>query len=80
MIERAQIVERLLRINALNGAPDRSRESFGIAGFRPTSADDLYPTLVKALAVDGPAVVEVPIDYRENLKLTEHLGSLAVMA
>ncbi|HEX8025095.1 MAG TPA: acetolactate synthase large subunit, partial [Candidatus Limnocylindrales bacterium] len=58
----------------------RYAESFGIAGFRPTSADDLYPTLQRALAVDGPAVVEVPIDYRENLKLTEHLGSLAVMA
>ena len=58
----------------------RYAESFGIAGFRPTSADDLYPTLMQALAVDGPAVVEVPIDYRENLKLTEHLGSLAVMA
>ena len=51
-------------------------ESFGIAGFRPTSADDLYPTLMKALEVDGPAVVEVPIDYRENLRLTERLGSL----
>jgi len=55
-------------------------ESFGIAGFRPSSADDLYPTLMKALAVDGPAVVEVPIDYRENLRLTEHLGALAGMA
>jgi acetolactate synthase I/II/III large subunit len=55
-------------------------ESFGIAGFRPTSADDLYPTLMRALAVDGPAVVEVPIDYRENLRLTEHLGALAGMA
>jgi acetolactate synthase-1/2/3 large subunit len=55
-------------------------ESFGIAGFRPTSADDLYPTLMRALEVDGPAVVEVPIDYRENLRLTEHLGALAGMA
>jgi len=54
-------------------------ESFGIAGFRPASADDLYPTLMKALAVDGPAVVEVPIDYRENLRLTEHLGALSGM-
>jgi acetolactate synthase-1/2/3 large subunit len=54
--------------------------SFGIAGFRPSSADDLYPTLMKALAVDGPAVVEVPIDYRENLRLTEHLGALSGMA
>jgi acetolactate synthase-1/2/3 large subunit len=55
-------------------------QSFGIAGFRPTSADDLYPTLMRALEVDGPAVVEVPIDYRENLRLTEHLGALAGMA
>ena len=52
-------------------------ESFGIAGFRPTSSADLYPTLMRALAVDGPALVEVPIDYRENLRLTEHLGALA---
>ncbi len=52
-------------------------ESFGIAGFRPSDAADLYPTLVRALAVDGPAVIDVPIDYRENLRLTEHLGDLA---
>ena len=55
-------------------------QSFGIAGFRPTSADDLYPTLKRALDVDGPALVEVPIDYRENLRLTEHLGALSGMA
>jgi acetolactate synthase-1/2/3 large subunit len=54
-------------------------ESFGIAGFRPTSADDLYPTLRKALDTNGPSVVEVPIDYRENLRLTEHLGALSPM-
>ncbi len=52
-------------------------ESFGIAGFRPKSSADLYPTLMRALAVDGPSLVEVPIDYRENLRLTEHLGALA---
>jgi acetolactate synthase-1/2/3 large subunit len=52
-------------------------ESFGIAGFRPDSAADLYPTLMRALAVDGPALVDVPIDYRENLRLTERLGALA---
>ncbi|HET7029298.1 MAG TPA: acetolactate synthase large subunit [Candidatus Limnocylindrales bacterium] len=52
-------------------------ESFGIAGFRPSSAGELLPTLRRALDVDGPALVEVPIDYRENLRLTEHLGALA---
>ncbi len=52
-------------------------ESFGIAGFRPSSAADLAPTLRRALDVDGPALVEIPIDYRENLRLTERLGALA---
>jgi acetolactate synthase-1/2/3 large subunit len=52
-------------------------ESFGIAGFRPSNAGELLPTLRRALDVPGPALVEVPIDYRENLRLTEHLGALA---
>jgi acetolactate synthase-1/2/3 large subunit len=52
-------------------------ESFGIAGFRVGSAVDLYPTLMRALEVPGPSVVEIPIDYRENLRLTERLGALA---
>ena len=52
-------------------------QSFGIAGFRPESAADLVPTLQRALGVDGPALVEVPIDYRENLRLTERLGALS---
>ncbi len=51
--------------------------SFGLAAFRPSSADDLYPTLMRALEVDGPSLVDVPIDYRENLRLTERLGALA---
>jgi len=54
--------------------------SFGIAGFRPESAEDLYPTLKRALEVDGPAVVDVPIDYAENVRLTERLGALAGVA
>ena len=52
-------------------------ESFGIAGFRPSAPSDLLPTLRRALDVNGPSLVEVPIDYRENLRLTEHLGALA---
>src|SRR6185295_12751170 len=61
------------------GNPDlvKYAESFGIPGFRPTSADDLYPTLMRALEVDGPTVVDVPIDYSENVKLTERLGGLS---
>src|SRR5262245_53657542 len=55
-------------------------QSFGMAGFRPTSAADLYPTLKKALEIEGPSLVEVPMDYAENLRLTEHLGALTVGA
>jgi acetolactate synthase-1/2/3 large subunit len=51
--------------------------SFGVAGFRPSTAAELLPTLRRALDVDGPSLVEVPIDYRENLRLTERLGALA---
>jgi acetolactate synthase-1/2/3 large subunit len=50
--------------------------SFGMAGFRPETAADLYPTLRRALDHDGPTLVEVPIDYGENLRLTERLGEL----
>jgi acetolactate synthase I/II/III large subunit len=61
------------------GNPDfvKYAESFGIPGFRPESADDLYPTLMRALELDGPAVIDVPIDYRENVRLTERLGALS---
>jgi acetolactate synthase-1/2/3 large subunit len=52
-------------------------QSFGIAGFRAGSSDALYPTLMRALEHDGPSLVEVPIDYRENLRLTERLGALS---
>ncbi|HKG56949.1 MAG TPA: acetolactate synthase large subunit [Candidatus Limnocylindrales bacterium] len=51
--------------------------SFGIAGFRADTAGDLFRVLMEALDHDGPSVVEVPIDYRENLRLTERLGALA---
>jgi acetolactate synthase-1/2/3 large subunit len=52
-------------------------QSFGLAAFRPESADDLYPTLLRAIEHPGPTLVEVPIDYRENLRLTERLGALS---
>jgi acetolactate synthase-1/2/3 large subunit len=50
--------------------------SFGIAGFRAESAQELGGVLRRALDHDGPSVVDIPIDYRENLRLTERLGAL----
>ncbi len=50
--------------------------AFGAKGYRVESARDLAPALRDALAWPGPTVVDVPVDYRENPKLTERLGQL----
>ncbi|UIL54955.1 MULTISPECIES: acetolactate synthase AlsS [Pantoea] len=41
-------------------------EAFGAAGFAVNSAAELEPTLRKAMDVQGPAVVAVPVDYADN--------------
>ena len=51
-------------------------ESFGAKGYRVESARDLAPTLEKAFADDTVVIVDVPVDYSENMKLTEKLGHL----
>jgi acetolactate synthase-1/2/3 large subunit len=51
-------------------------ESFGWAGFRVNRSRDLVGTLEKAFAVNRPALVSLPIDYRENALLSERLGAL----
>ncbi|MGH3577474.1 MAG: thiamine pyrophosphate-dependent enzyme, partial [Mycobacterium sp.] len=51
-------------------------ESFGAQGYRLTSADELLPTLKAALDDDGVSLISCPVDYSENLRLTERLGQL----
>ena len=51
-------------------------ESFGAKGYRITEADQLLPTLKKALADDGVSLIACPVDYSENLRLTDTLGQL----
>lgn len=51
-------------------------ESFGAKGYRIESADELLPTLRTALASDGVSIIACPVDYSENLRLTERLGQL----
>jgi len=47
--------------------------AFGIRGEAVASADELLPALKRALDADGPAIVAVPIDPRENAKLGDVL-------
>ncbi|WP_211241176.1 acetolactate synthase large subunit [Pseudonocardia spinosispora] len=51
-------------------------ESFGARGYRISSADELLPTLREALADDGVSIIACPVDYSENLRLTDRLGEL----
>ena len=51
-------------------------ESFGAKGYRINSAAELLPTLKAALADDGVSLICCPVDYSENLRLTDRLGEL----
>ena len=51
-------------------------ESFGAAGYRVEKTEDLLPILKKAFSQDRPAIIDCPVDYRENMKLTAHLKEL----
>ncbi|ELR97767.1 acetolactate synthase large subunit [Gloeocapsa sp. PCC 73106] len=52
-------------------------ESMGLKGYRVESAAELIPTLKTALAQDVPAVIDCPVDYRENMKLSQKSGDLS---
>lgn len=49
-------------------------ESFGAKGYRVNQSSDLMPILRQALVDDGVNIIDCPVDYTENLKLTAQLG------
>lgn len=51
-------------------------DSFGAKGYRVERAEDLLPILRTALADNTVSIIDCPVDYRENLKLTEKLGNM----
>jgi len=51
-------------------------KSFGAKGYRINSAEELLPTLRAALDDDGVSLICCPVDYSENLRLTDRLGEL----
>jgi acetolactate synthase I/II/III large subunit len=52
-------------------------ESFGARGYSVASAGELLPTLTEALASETVSIVTCPVDYSENLRLTDALGELS---
>jgi acetolactate synthase-1/2/3 large subunit len=51
-------------------------KSFGWHGHYVDKSVELKNTLKNALAESGPSLIVVPIDYRENMLLTEKMGNI----
>ncbi|HFE38051.1 MAG TPA: acetolactate synthase large subunit [Gammaproteobacteria bacterium] len=64
--------------NVAFGNPDfiQYAESFGAKGYRIEKTEELLPVIKKALADDTVSIIDCPVDYSENLKLTEQLGDM----
>ena len=78
LIEWKQVCQ-LGRTSCVNfGNPDfvLYARSFGAEGYRIERASDLLPTLQAAIRRPGVTVIDCPVDYRENVFLTERLGAL----
>ncbi len=60
------------------GSPDwvGLAKSMGWKGYRCENSAKLRGVLSRALAFPGPSLLVVPVDYRENLKLTRRLGEI----
>ena len=60
------------------GNPDfvQYAQSFGAKGYRVERTEDLVPILKQAIADQTVVIIDCPVDYRENLKLTQKLGEL----
>ena len=61
------------------GNPDfvKFAESMGLKGYRVESAQDLIPMLEEAFRQEVPTVIDVPVDYGENLRLSQKSGDLS---
>ena len=60
------------------GNPDwmQLAQAFGWHGHHAKNSRDLKGILESAFKESGPSLIVVPIDYRENVKLTERLGDI----
>src|SRR2546427_5400787 len=48
-------------------------QSFGAVGLRVSHPTELRPCLAEAFRAERPVVIDCPVDYAENLRLTERL-------
>jgi acetolactate synthase I/II/III large subunit len=51
--------------------------SYGFEALQIKRAEELKPTLEKAIAMNKPVLIDCPVDYTENMKLTEKLKNIS---
>lgn len=51
-------------------------QAFGWHNHQVQNSSDLGATLDQAFSETGPSLIVIPIDYKENMKLTERLGNI----
>lgn len=56
----------------------RFAEAFGARGLKIERPEEISSTLKKALAIQGPVIVGVPVDYRNNHRLMGDMHPEAV--
>ena len=54
----------------------KQAESYGAKGYRIETSDELLPALRQALEEKTVSIIACPVDYSENIKLTDKLGEL----
>lgn len=54
-------------------------KSLGMWGKEIKSASEFLPSLTEAFKQKGPAIIGIPIDYEENMRLTERLGKVSAI-
>jgi len=68
--------DRATAINFVNPDFVMLAESFGAKGYRVNSAEEFIPTLEAALNDGTVSIIDCPVDYAENMKLTSKLKTL----
>jgi len=78
LIEWHQLREYGRKSNIDVGNPDfvKFADAFGAKGYRVDRTEDLQDILRMAIKEDGVTIIDCPVDYSENMKLTERLKGL----
>jgi len=78
LIEWHQLREYGRKSNVDVGNPDfvKFAESFGAKGYKIERTEDLASILETAMNDGGVSLIDCPVDYSENMKLTERLKSM----